>query len=431
MPLPNNIFQMKRIIVLLFSLWSLPLFSQQPGTLTLTWCNQRAIERYPLKSQGALLTENSGLKTQNLSTNYYPQLSLNGQASYQSEVTGIDINLPFMTIVPPDKDQYKLSLDLGQLVYDGGVTSTLKDMEMKDLELQQKSLDAELYKVKEKVSMVYFSILQLQLATSVYQNSLDDLSGRLAAVKSAVKNGIMLETNAMILEAEMVKLNQLLRENSILLASQFRLMNQYLDTTISENTVLSLPEIREQELGRGNFRLENDVFRLQSEKLEISRNLAQKKLFPKISAFGQAGYGKPGLNMLSSEFDSFYMLGARFTWTFWNWNQTRREKQSLALQAKLVDVQKQTFDFSLETMKERQFAEILRLQEMQKSDEKLIAIRAGISTVMGTQLENGIITASQYVTEKNNEINARLNKSQHEVQLGKAKVEYDILIGKF
>jgi hypothetical protein len=135
--------------------------------------------------------------------------------------------------------------------------------------------------------------------------------------------------------------------------------------------------------------------------------------------------------MLSSEFDSFYMVGARFTWTFWNWNQTSREKQSLNLQRKLVDVQKNTFDFGLEALKERQFAEILRLQEMQKSDEKLIAIRAGISTVMGSQLENGIVTASQYITEKNNEINARLNKSQHEVMLGKAKVEYDILLGKF
>jgi outer membrane protein TolC len=422
---------MKRLAILLFSLWSLSLYAQQPGTLSLTWCNQRAIERYPLKSQEALLQENSGLKINNLTTNYYPQVSLNGQATYQSDVTGIDINLPFMTIVPPDKDQYKLSLDLGQLIYDGGVTSTMKELEKKDLEYQQKSLDAELYKVKEKVSQVYFGILQLQLASAVYQNSLDDLKSRLELVKSAVKNGIMLETNAMILEAEIVKLDQLLSENSILLSSQFRLMSQYLDTTLSEKTVLSLPEISKPEISKGNFRLENEVFRLQSEKLDISRNLAQKKLFPKISAFGQVGYGRPGLNMLSSEFDSFYMVGARFTWTFWNWNLTSREKQSLHLQRKLVDVQKQTFDFSLETMKERQFSEILRLQEMQKSDEKLIAIRAGISTVMGSQLENGIVTASQYVTEKNNEINARLNKSQHEVQLGKAKVEYEILRGKF
>ena len=125
------------------------------------------------------------------------------------------------------------------------------------------------------------------------------------------------------------------------------------------------------------------------------------------------------------------MVGARFSRTFWNWNQTKREKKGLDIQRQLVENQQKTFNFNLDLQRERQYAEILRLEEMKSTDEQLIAIRTAIVKVMASQLENGVITASQYITEKNTEITARLNQSQHEILLAKARVDYALLSGNY
>lgn len=421
---------MKRLLLLFLGFSALSLMAQE-SRLDLNRCTRRAVERYPQKAQENLYNEQSIQKDRNLQSAWYPQMSLNAQASWQSEVTGIDINLPFMTIVPPDKDQYKMTFDMGQLIYDGGQTADLRKLEKKELEYNQKNLESELYKVKERVSQVYFSILQLQLSEEIFKNSLDDLETRLKSIRASVKNGVMLESNAMVLEAEIVKLNQMLHENMILEISQFKLLGMYMDTVISAGTKLDVPALPATAETEKIKRLENEVFRLQAERIDLSRNLAAKKLFPKVSAFGQLGYGKPGLNMLSSDFDDFYMVGARLSWTFWNWNQTKREKKGLDIQRQLNENQQKTFNFNLDLQRERQYSEILRLEEMKSTDEKLIAIRSDIVKVMASQLENGIITASQYITEKNTEISARLSKSQHEVLLAKARVDYALLTGNF
>lgn len=421
---------MKQLVLLLLGLSGFSLMAQE-SSLNLEWCTRRAMERYPQKAQGVLFEEHSKLRDKNLESAYYPQLSLNAQASWQSEVTGIDISLPLITIVPPDKDQYKMTLDLGQLIYDGGITADMRKLEKKELEYNQKNLEAELYKLKERVSQVYFSILQLQLSEEIFKNSLEDLETRLRSIRSSVKNGVILESNALVLEAEILKINQLLHENMLLEISQFKLLGMYMDTLIPGTTRLELPAVSATVQENRIQRLENEVFRLQAERIDLNRNLAAKKLFPKVSAFGQLGYGRPGLNMLSSEFAEFYMVGARFSWTFWNWNQTKREKKGLDIQRQLVENQQKTFNFNLDLQRERQYAEILRLEEMKSTDEQLIAIRSAIVKVMASQLENGVITASQYITEKNTEITARLNQSQHEILLAKARVDYALLSGNY
>jgi hypothetical protein len=53
-----------------------------------------------------------------------------------------------------------------------------------------------------------------------------------------------------------------------------------------------------------NKRPELQLFDLQSEQIEISKNTISKKvIYP--NAFAQAGYGNPGLNMLDNSFQTF------------------------------------------------------------------------------------------------------------------------------
>ncbi len=63
------------------------------------------------------------------------------------------------------------------------------------------------------------------------------------------------------------------------------------------------------------------------------------------------------------------------------------------------------------------------------SDEKIIELRIGITSAASSQLNNGIITSTAYLTELNNEIQAWLNLELHKIMLIKAKLDYKATLG--
>ena len=166
------------------------------------------------------------------------------------------------------------------------------------------------------------------------------------------------------------------------------------------------------------------VFDLQILKLKKSESLLGVKTMPKLAAFGQLGYGKPGLNMLSNEFDSFYMFGAKLNWNFWNWNQNKREKQILELQSDVLNTQKELFNRNLKILMEKNINDMNKYDELILQDQQIIALREKIVQTASSQLENGTITATEYLTELNAKVQAELNLKTHTLQQLKAKVDY-------
>jgi len=113
--------------LLLFTFAFSQLWSQQNTLVTLQECLEGAIVNYPSFKQTELNNSINELNIKNTKTNYYPTLNLNGQASYQSDVTKMPI--PAMSgFVNPviSNDWYKLNLDVQQIIYDGGATSGKK-----------------------------------------------------------------------------------------------------------------------------------------------------------------------------------------------------------------------------------------------------------------------------------------------------------------
>jgi len=102
---------MKKILLLFVVFPWMSLFAQQTDTISLLYCQQLALDNYPLIRQKELLSEAAGLKIKNLSTNYFPQIALNGQATYQSAVTEIPQISPmfdFPSMSKNQKPQYEL-----------------------------------------------------------------------------------------------------------------------------------------------------------------------------------------------------------------------------------------------------------------------------------------------------------------------------------
>ncbi len=421
---------MKNILLLSLLALSGWCSAQVPESLTLSWCHENAIRQYPLIQQRDLLEKISAEKIRNLQTNYYPQMNVNGQVSYQSDVTQIPIKTPFFNVPEMDKDLYKFYLDVNQVIFDGGLTKQQKALETVQLSADKQNLEAQLYQLKERINQLYFSILLIQSAREVLVSTLDDLDQRQSRIEAGVAYGVVLESQLNVLKAEKLKIQQQLLEMDANREAGLAMLGEFLNLQLPADTRLALPDTEENMAGTDNRRLEPLVLELQQKKLEVSKDLASSKYLPKIFAFAQAGYGKPALNMLNNEFDTYWLVGARFSWNLWNWNQLGREHKILDLQKEVLGTQRETFDKNLRVSLDGQARDIVKYQNLLANDQEIIRLRQQVSLTAASQLENGVITSSDYITELNQETIARLNLESHKIQLVKSRLDYLTQAGK-
>ena len=424
---------MKTIIfsILLYVIASCGLIAQE--SITLETCYKSAIENYPLTRQKELLPLSNELKIKNLNKNYLPEIMVNGQAHYQSDVTKTpfqNATIPGIEPIPTvEKDWYKISLDVNQVIYDGSTTGRQKILEEINLEIDQQNIDIELYKLKERVNQVYFSVLLYREQIHIIELHKSILAAKLKDIESGIRNGTILASNADILKAEIIQVEQSLAELNIGIQTSIDILNELTAFQLNTTTEFKLPDISIDISSYLNNRPEYLLFTLQQNKLEASKKVIGTKLLPRLSAFGQAGYGRPGYDMLNPEFDDFYMIGARLHWNIWDWNRSGKEKDILDLQSKIINTQKETFDKNIRIDLQNKIAEIRKIEEMISRDIQIIELREKISKATSSQLDNGVITSTEYLTELNAESRSKLDLQAHKIRMVKAKLDYKATIG--
>lgn len=415
-----------KIVLLLF--W-VSAVSGQEASLTLQECYRLALTNYPLSSQQALYEKASQLQIKNYDINNLPQLNLNGQATYQSAVTELPIKLPGVAIPEIKQEQFKVTLDASQVIYGGGTTEQQKIVENSNLAINKQGVEADLYKLKEKINQVYFNILLCNNTIDLLKVNQEELAARLKKIESGVANGAVLPVNATVMKAEMLKVEQKQIETASFKQALISMLSVLTGASISPGTQFRDPEMEVQTVMYQNLRPEYKLFDLQKEKLEAMKKLSFTKTNPRVFAFGNLGYGRPGLNMFKEDAELFYIVGAKVTWNFWNWHQTKREIQILDLNKDILENQKKTFDVNTKAAVQQYLADIAKMDELLKTDDSIIKLRKEITGSAASQLENGVITATEYLTEYNAEVQARLSKTLHEIQLMLAKAGYQATVG--
>ena len=178
-------------------------------------------------------------------------------------------------------------------------------------------------------------------------------------------------------------------------------------------------------------RPELTLFELQKEQIDLSTDLLAKSKLPKISAFAQGGYGNPGLNMLDNSFNTFYMTGLQLKWNVFDWNKTRSEKQSLQINKEIIETQKETFEVNTNMELVNLQSEIDKIGELIFYDEAIIPLREKMAKTAESQLKNGIITSSAYITEFTNLYEAKSNLTSNKIQLLMKQIQYQITNGTY
>ncbi len=402
--------------------------AQQPA-ITLDDCLAAVMKNNPLSGQNELYAETSTLQQKNTDNSKLPQLNVNGQSTYQNEVIELPFSLPGVTTPKVPKIQYKLSLDANQLIYGGGAIDAQNTIEDFSRQINQLTNDAELYRMRERINQLYFSILLSDLNADVISNTIEDLEARLLKVNASVNEGVVLASAADVLQAEKLKAGQRLLEVKSQKNALVNTLQVLTGMEITEDTKFKEPELDVNLSTYSNLRPEFGVFTLMQQKLDATKKLSVTKDRPKIYGFGTAGYGNPGYNVFKEGSAFFYTLGAKVTWNFWNWNQTDREKQILDLNSRIIENQKNTYDLSNKAQVQQYLTDIAKSSELIKSDEEIIILRKSIVHSAASQFENGTLTATEFVSEQLAEEQALLTRNLHKMQLLQSKALYKAATG--
>lgn len=416
---------MKKISLLLFTFFSMSLFSQEK--LSLNDCYQLVKKNYPLAKQTDLLAKQNKLDLAIIQNGKLPKLDLLVQASYQSDVT----KTPIMTsagIEEPNLDQYKANLSLNQLIYAGGKINAASNVKIAELKTQQKQIEVNLYQLKRQVNQLYFSILNLQERNLLLLAKEEQLNANLKEVKAGIKYGTILPTSDNVLEVELLKLAQQFTELKLNKNTLIETLSKLMGTTIKTTMVFESPIITTQISNTIN-RPELDLFQLKKEQIETSEQLISKQNIPQIVGFATGGYGNPGLNMLENAFKSYYWVGVRLNWNVFDWNTTKKQRESLLINKDIVNNEAEVFNLNTSIEMTQQETEINKIKTFIASDSAIIELRKKILKASDSQLKNGIITSSAYMTEFTNLYEAENNLNTHKIQLLLAKANYNITQG--
>ena len=192
---------MKQFITLILLL---PLVLQAQQQISVKKTIEKAQQHYPFVRQKDLLKQTAAISIENLSKVFLPQFNINAQATYQSDVTTINIPIPGVSSNPLSKDQYKILADVNQLIYDGGVINQQKNIQQLNENIEQQKVDVELYKLKEKIIQLYLSVLYLDEQLNQVDLMKADLNIGIKKTSALVNNGVAFKSNLNVLKAELL-----------------------------------------------------------------------------------------------------------------------------------------------------------------------------------------------------------------------------------
>lgn len=415
---------MKSLTLVLFVFVTLHAKSQE--MLTLDECYARSESRYPLIRQRDLLEKTGEYSIENATKGYLPRVSLGGQATYQSAVTQIPVEMP--GVEPLSKDQYRVFGEIAQTIFHGGLVSAQKQTEEVNRDVEESKLAVGLYALKSRINELFLGILLLQEQTIQSELIKKDLNAALRKTEAAIANGTAIHSAADVLKAEALRIEQRTIEMTAAGASYREVLGIFIDQRIPENTVLEKPVF--PGLRADINRPELHLFDMQKIRIEAQRAVLAGGNKPRLELFVQGGYGRPGLNMLENAFDSYFLGGVRFSWLISGYYTFRKENEILSLRQQSLDVQKETFVFNTGLSLRQHESEIAKFRRLMEVDDEIIALRIQVRRTAEAQQEEGVISPADFIREVNAEDQAKQNRALHEIQLLMAQARYHLTSGQ-
>ena len=383
----------KRVLILVIIIMPFACGIKAQKVLTLKECYDLAMASTPIANEREAYSQISEVRDKNLSKSWLPTLDAGGSFLYNSSVIDMsDIlgSLPIPGIAgaikPLPHEQYKITVDINQIIYDGGAIKGARALEKADLNINEKQTETDLYKLRGQINGYYFNLLLIDRQKELLQSYHELITKRIASMRSALASGVVLKSDIDVLASEKIKLEQQISEIEIRKASLLKILSNLTGTEIEESTEFVLPSPGE-ELSEELLRPELQIFDLRKKQLDAGLQVIQSKRKPKAAGFATLGYGNPpGSNFFRDEFAPYYILGANIKWNIFDWNKAKNEKQVISLQKNIIDSRKSELTDNLKRLLDAKSAEISSLKSLLESDGELIGLRKRITSVSGVTI---------------------------------------------
>lgn len=371
-------------------------------------CIDLALRKNPLAGNRELAVDLAGLRKQVIKAAWLPTLDLNAQATWQTDVVSFTLDLPFQVDFPViPKDQYKATVDVTQLIYDGGGIKAQQVIEDISASVSGQEIGIKEYGLSETIEDLFFAILNVNRKLEVFDLMNRSLEATLKQVKAGIGNGILAESDYASILAEQIRIRQLVIQTTGLKNKAVQALAILTGTEIPQEARFVVPD-EPTVLGVDGERPELGLFDLQDALITARIRQLTTQLRPKLVAFGQAGYGKPGLNFLGDTWDPYAVIGIKFSWTIWDWGKNRKQRESFEVNRRVLDNQRLAFEQQQAVNENRQNETISEINALLISDYELVTAREKITRSYQGKLNGGVITGSTYLTEWTKEQEAKI-----------------------
>ena len=409
---------MKKLLIVML----LPLMAQAQ---TLEECQRAAERNYPLIRQYDLVARTTDLTVQNIQKGWLPQVSAQAQATLQSDVVSWPDQIKAVyTTMGIDmkglrKDQYRVGVDVSQMVYDGGAIRSQKEIARQRGATEEAETEVTMYQVRRRVNEMYFGLLLLDERIRLNADLQQLLDGNEKKLSTMFRQGTAAESDYQAVKAE--RLN--VRQQGASLRSQRRSLVAVLSTFCGmEVKAVEKPELAiatgSQQTG---LRPELKAIDARLRLADAQERSLDAALMPRLNVFATGFYGNPGYNMfedmMSHRWSLNGMIGARLSWNIGALYTRKNDKARIQLQRDMAETSRDVFLFNNTLEQMQQNENIERYRSQMKDDEEIIGLRAAVRKAAESKLEHGIIDVNDLVKEINAENNARVQQSMHEIEM--------------
>lgn len=400
-------------------------------TYTLDECIAKAIQNSSYTKLRPIINDELTQKDKVNTLNNLPKIALNGAATYQTAVTSLPIKLPNINVPSPQKDQYKVTLDVQQNLYDGGLSKANKKVNAMAYAVDIAQVDNDNYSLQEQVTNLFYTIA---LAQKQYNNASyleTQLQNKITRAENNLSQGNASKADVLQIKSSLLELRQQKSDLLHNLKGAIEALGIWIgesltkdfipsgidDTTLSVDTKIQRPELK--------------LLDAKKAALLANKAMIDAKYAPKLSLFATGGYGRPGLNFLSNAFDFYGIGGINFKVPLeqFVFRSNGHEKALIDIQVSKLSSQQSQFETKQNSLLALKTQDIQRLEDNVKADSELIAIKTSIKDIMDSRYNEGVITATEYTDAVQAELVAKNNLALHQVQLAMAKTQYNQIKG--
>ena len=390
---------------------------------TLEECQQAAEKNYPIIKQYGLIAQTTELTVKNIQKGWLPQITASAQATYQSDVVSWPENMQRMyqqmglNMKGLTKDQYKIGVDLQQIIYDGGAIGSQCSIARQEGKVQEAQTEANLYQVRKRVNEMYFSLLLLDEQIKLNDDVKALLLSSEKKLAAMVKGGTAATSDFDNVKAERLSVAQ---QNESL-KSQRQMLQRMLSVFCGIEVINpEKPEAVEASVSASN-RPEIRLFNNQLKLTEVQEKALDTKLRPTLGLYAQGYYGYPGLNMfedmMSRKWSLNGIVGIKLSWNIGALYTHKNDKAKLKAQRELIENAREVFLFNNNMEQIQQTENVSRYRTMMQGDDEIIALRTNVRKAAESKLAYGIIDVNSLLREINNENAAKTQQAIHEIDM--------------